>query len=539
MALFVLTGLAIIFYLNQTPFEPRERDYAYAGSFFAFSIWVGLGATGVLELIRKYIADNHIAAYGALSVMILALPVWMGYQNYPSHDRSERYVARDYAYNLLNSVEPNAMLFTNGDNDTFPLWYLQEVEGIRTDVRVVCLSLLNTDWYIKQMRDRQTHESLPLPITFTDEEIRQITTQFELHQPREINIPVNKDLLNAVFAGEPAENTGVELTPMLQDQISMAVPFSIPVEELDDEVSWYLEGRPAGRDQQGNERFYLQAQDIVALELIQQNQWLRPVYFANTVAGDGQLNLQDYFQFEGKAFRVVPKKREGTGQFGYIDPEVHAKRLAGFEFNKWNSPTVYFDENIRRMLSNYRYGFTQLADTYIRQGDLDEAAYWLKYGEDHIPFRIVENDWMIPTLYSYRYMRVNEFERATDLSSFIAERLKHELRYDMKEIEDIERQINRLDERSQRARANARMERYQTLRNQMERQAQKRDEMMQDISFRISLLTILQHNLFESGSEDLAEELTVDVSLITDGRLRLPDGAEASRNEVQRFGLGI
>jgi len=539
MALFTLTGLAIIFYLNQTPLEPRERDYAYAGSFFAFSIWVGLGATGIMELIRKFLSDNYLAAIGAFSVMLIALPVWMGYQNYPSHDRSERYVARDYAYNLLNSVEPNAMLFTNGDNDTFPLWYLQEVEGIRTDVRVVCLSLLNTDWYIKQMRDRQTHESLPLPISFTDEEIRQITTQFEIHQPRNINIPVDKEMLNLVFSGESTELIGAQVTPMLQNQIQMAVPFSIPVEELDDEVSWFLEGRSAGRDQQGNERFYLQAQDIVALELIEQNQWLRPVYFANTVARDGQLGLQDYFQFEGKAFRVVPKKRTGTGQFGYIDTDVHAERLAGFVFNKWNSPTVYFDENIRRMLSNYRYGFTQLADTYIRQGNMEEAAYWLKYGEDNIPFRIVENDWMIPTLYSYRYMRVNENERARELSSFIAERLKHELRYDMKEIEELERQISRLDERSQSARASARMDRYQSLRNQMDRQSQKRNEMMQDLSFTVSLLTILQHNLYESDGEELADELTLDVSIITDGRLRLPDGAEASRDEVDRFGLGI
>lgn len=539
MALFVLTGLAIIFYLNQTPFEPRERDYAYAGSFFAFSIWIGLGATGILELFKNLVTDNKATSYGVLAAMLVAVPAWMGYQNYPSHDRSERYVARDYAYNLLNSVEPNAMLFTNGDNDTFPLWYLQEVEGIRTDVRVVCLSLLNTDWYIKQMRDRQTHESLPLPITFTDQEIEQITSQFDLHQPRNINIPVDKELLNSVFSGESIEQAGTDLSPMFQDQIAMAVPYSIPVEELDDEVSWYLEGRSAGQDREGNERFYLQAQDIVALELIRENQWVRPIYFANTVAGDGQLGLQDYFQFEGKAFRVVPKKRTGTGQFGYIDPEVHSERLAGFQFNKWNSPTVYFDENIRRMLSNYRYSFMQLADTYMREGNIEQAGYWLKYGEDKIPFRKIENDWMIATLYSYRFMRANEPERSASLSEFIGQRLQHELTYDMKEIESLERDINRLDDRSQNARANARMDRYQSLRNQMQQKSRQRDEMMQDINFNISLLTIIQHNLFESGSEELAEDLSMNVSRITDGRLSLPDGAEASRNEVSRFGLGI
>jgi len=539
LALFILTGLAIIFYLNQTPFEPRERDYAYAGSFFAFSIWVGLGATGILEMIKQYLSGSRAVSYGVLALMLATVPAWMGFQNYPSHDRSERFVARDYAYNLLNSVEPNAMIFTNGDNDTFPLWYLQEVEGIRTDVRVVCLSLLNTDWYIKQMRDRQTHESRPLPITFTDEEIEKITTEFELYRPQEISVPVNKELLRSAFEGNADEMIDMQVTPMLQDQIQSAVPFSIPVEELDDEATWYLEGRSAGRDQQGNQRHYLQAQDIVALEIIEQNQWLRPVYFANTVAGDSQLGLQDYFQFEGKAFRVVPKERPNTGQFGYIDPEVHADRLAGFEFNNWNSPTVYFDENIRRMLSNYRYGFTQLADTYIRRGELEKAAYWLKYGEDKIPFRKVENDWMIPTLYSYRYMKVNEEERTRDLSTFVAERLKHEVRYDMKELDELEREISDLDRESQNARANADMDRYRSLTNRVTRRTNQRNELMQELSFRISLLTILQHNLYESDNSDLAEELKLDVQTITDGRLMLPEGADSARQEVSRFGLGI
>lgn len=539
LALFFLTGLAIIFYLNQTPFEPRERDYAYAGSFFAFSIWIGIGATALIELLKKMVSNKQIVSYGALALMMAAVPMWVGFQNYPSHDRSERYVARDYAYNLLNSVEENALLFTNGDNDTFPLWYLQEVEGIRTDVRVVNLSLLNTDWYIKQMRDRQTHESLPLPINLTDEEIDRLTSQFELHEPGEIRIPVDKQLLSNVFSGQSLETTGQQVTPVLENQIRSAVPYSLPVEELDDEVSWYLEGRPAGRDQQGNERFYLQAQDVIVLELLRENKWLRPVYFANTVAGDGQLGLQDFFQFEGKAFRVVPKKRENTGQFGYINADLHAERLGNFEFTKWNSPTVYFDENIRRMLSNYRYGFTQLADTYIRQGEPEKAAEWLTYGEEKIPFRTVENDWTIPVLYAYRYMRVDESEAAIDLSDHVSDRLKHELTYDIKELNVLEREISDLDESAQRARANARMDQYQSYQRQLSEQSSRRESLIQDVSFTVSRLTILQHIFYESGAQEKAKELTSRVNTITEGRLQLPDSAEASQNEVNRFGLGI
>lgn len=552
LALFFLTGLAIIFYLNQTPLEPRERDYAYVGSFFAFAIWVGLGATALLELLKEIIGKNKLATYGMLTVMFMAVPFWVAAENWPSHDRSERYVARDYAYNLLNSVERNAILFTNGDNDTFPLWYLQEVEGIRTDVRVVNLSLLNTDWYIKQMRDRQTHESLPLAINLTDEEIERMTTEAELHQPREISIPVHKEFLQAVFDASPEElqdttsaffrnsllPEGVELSPMLHNQILMATPFSVPVEELDDEMRWFVQGRPAGRDGQGNERFFLQTQDKMVLELLKNNMWLRPIYFANTVSRTGQLGLDNHFQFEGKAFRVMPKERQ-AGPFGYIDPEVHAERLSNFRFHKWNSPTVYFDENIRRMLGNYRYGFTQLADVYIQQGDNESAAYWLKFGEDKIPFRKIENDWTVATLYAYRFMRVGEAERANQLAFFVAERLIHDLEYDMLEFDEFDERMQKLEDDIAAARSRALTDRARQIENQRNRLENQRNAVAQDISFSVSRLTILQNVFFENDDEETAELLRLQVTELTGGMLQLPDNAEDSRNQIRQFNLGI
>jgi hypothetical protein len=551
-ALFTLTGLAIIFYLNQTPFEPRERDYAYVGSFFAYAIWVGLGATALLELLKELLGNNKGAAYGAVGLMFLALPGWMAHQNWPSHDRSENYVARDYAYNLLMSLEENAIVFTNGDNDTFPLWFLQEVEGIRTDVRVVNLSLLNTDWYIKQMRDRGNHESLPLAITLTDEEIDAMTAQLELHEPGEVVIPVNKDLLRTVFEATPdqlEDTTGnfyrqqdplaqLEMTDMLYNQLRMATPFSVPVDELDDEVRFYLEGRFAGQDNQGNSRYYLQTQDKMVLHLIENNLWLRPIYFANTVARSGQLGLENYFQFEGKAFRVMPIRRD-VGPFGYVDPEVHSDRLGSFEFNKWNSPTVYFDENVRRMLGNYRYGFTQLADAYIQDGDLEQAAHWLKYGEDMIPFRKIEHDWTVAALYAFRYMRVNEAERAIALSDFIAEQLMKDLRWDMRDLDSLEERIARLDDEAQQARARARTERAQTLRRQAQVLRERRDDKVSDISFTVSRLSILQNVYFELEESEFAELLSIEISMITEGRLSMPETLEESREQIRRFGLGI
>jgi hypothetical protein len=167
LALFILTGVAIILYLNQDDPQPRERDYSYVGSFFAFAIWIGIGASALLEKLKDWRKGSPLVFSAAITVMLLVIPFNMLRANYHTHDRSGNYVAWEYSYNLLNTCDPNAILFTNGDNDTFPLWYLQEVEGIRKDVRVVNLSLLNTPWYIKQLK----HMEPKVPISLTDDEI--------------------------------------------------------------------------------------------------------------------------------------------------------------------------------------------------------------------------------------------------------------------------------------------------------------------------------------------------------------------------------
>ncbi|MFN7689788.1 MAG: DUF2723 domain-containing protein, partial [Bacteroidota bacterium] len=174
--LFVLTGVAIIVYLNNTPYQPRERDYGYVGSFYAFAIWIGLGVFAIADVLSKKVSAN-IATIVAIIIGLFSAPVLMAKEGWDDHDRSDRYTARDFAANYLNSCAPNAILFTNGDNDTFPLWYAQEVEGIRTDVRVVNLSLSNTDWYIEQMR-RKAYDSDPIPLTLKEEQYRQGTRDY-------------------------------------------------------------------------------------------------------------------------------------------------------------------------------------------------------------------------------------------------------------------------------------------------------------------------------------------------------------------------
>ncbi|MEX0638938.1 MAG: DUF2723 domain-containing protein, partial [Balneolaceae bacterium] len=538
-----LTGLAIIFYLNQTPHEPRERDYAYVGSFFAYSIWVGLGLTGLLEMIRSGITGSRSVQYGLLGLAFLAVPFWMARENWASQDRSDNYVARDYAYNLLQSVEQNAILFTNGDNDTFPLWYIQEVEGVRTDVRVVNLSLLNTNWYIKQMRDQQAHESLPLPIRMTDSEIDEMTSGLTLHEPAEIIIPVDHSLLHSAFGSQelPEHLSSQSTDEIFLNQFRSAVPYSLPVDSLDSEVSWYLEGRFAGQDQQGNARYYLQTQDRMILEILRENRWLRPVYFANTVSPDGQLGLQPWFQFEGKAFRVVPKERQ-TDSFGHIDPDIHAQRLESFQFQEWNNLDTYFDENIRRMLTNYRQSFTQLTDLLIQRGDLETAARWLSYGEEVLPFRDYELDWTLPALYSYRYMRADLNKDAVRLADFTADHILHWMEWEIRELVELEQRINRLDGEASEARAAAQMDRYNQLNSQSQQYLRELQTEVQSVQFQISRLTILQYVYYQTGDKEKADRLRTSVTDLIQNNPYfegLPSSLEESNERILDFNLPV
>ncbi|MDX1740355.1 MAG: DUF2723 domain-containing protein, partial [Rhodothermales bacterium] len=354
LVLFLVTGLGIIVYLNQTPFQPRERDYAYVASFFAFSLWIGIGAAGLMELVRQAAERREIAegntralTYVTAVLTFLAVPVWMLLVNFDDHDRSGRYVAPDYAYNMLMSLADDAVVFTNGDNDTFPLWYLQEVEGVRQDVRVANLSLMNTSWYIKQLKNQSSRDSDPIPMTMSEEQVEQIGPR--AWQPNEVTLPVNKDVLfGSSELGFSIEDTSLVESPM----------------------RWTLEGRPLSED-----FYYLHAADQAALDIIvtnARNNWERPIYFAVTVSPDGLLGLEDYFQLEGQTQRVVPIKHN-QGFLGRVDPNITPERLRTFRLRGLDDPDVYFDENIRNMLDNYRSVYSHTAQSMAREGRADEA----------------------------------------------------------------------------------------------------------------------------------------------------------------------
>ncbi len=398
LVLFIVTGIGIILYLNQAPLQPRERDYSYVASFFAFSLWIGIGATGLLQLIRdtlhSYTDQLRGATWVAAPIIFIAVPGWMAIENYNDHDRSGRYIAPDYAYNMLMSVAQDAILFTNGDNDTFPLWYAQEVEGIRRDVRVANLSLLNTPWYVRQLKNQFSRDSEPLPIDLSESQISELGAR--PWKPSMMNLPVDSSLLSEdseVFPGQTDRNL------------------------IDSSMTWVLNGRPFRTNPEtGQPLNILYGADIAAWNIISgaaQGGWKRPVYFAVTVSSDGRLDLQNYFQLEGKSLRVVPIRHNDP--LGRVELGVTPERLKTFRFRNLNNPKVYFDANIRRMVDNYRNIYAQTASAMIEAGRVDEGVALMDELMENVPFSTIPGDY-ISFIYTARvYQLAGDHERALEI----------------------------------------------------------------------------------------------------------------------------
>ncbi|MFB6098411.1 MAG: DUF2723 domain-containing protein [Salinibacter sp.] len=367
--LFFITGIGIVIYLNQTPMQPRERHYSYVGSFLAFSLWIGIGAGGILQMVYEALHDaaskttRTAALLGTGLLVFLAVPGWMTYQNYGDHDRSGNYVPRDYAYNMLNSVAENGIIFTNGDNDTYPLWYLQIVEGVRQDVRVVNLSLLNTKWYVRQLKNEAAYESEPLPISLSEDQIDKLG--YRRWKPKQMKLPVNPK----------------KLRPKIKEYL----PDSAETGVLESPMTWKLKGRPFRKDTR-----ILQIADIVAynmLRTIAGNGWKRPLYFAVTVAQSGQLNLNNYFQLEGQAYRVLPIKHNKL--LGRVIPGLTNKRMSQFRFTNLADTTEYYNKWARRMVDGYRLHFSHAAKQLKRKGHPKTAEQLLTNFTEEVPFSTI------------------------------------------------------------------------------------------------------------------------------------------------------
>ncbi|MCD6111767.1 MAG: DUF2723 domain-containing protein [Bacteroidales bacterium] len=376
--LFFMTGIAIVIYLNQYAFQPRERDYAYAASFYAFSIWIGLGVLSIFEKLSKKIKPEYSAVIVS-GLCLLLVPGIMAQQGWDDHDRSGKYTCVDFASNYLNSCEKNAILFTNGDNDTFPLWYAQEVEGIRTDVRIVNLSLLSGDWYINQLR-KKVYDADAVPFTLDKKNYRAGNRDvIYLIEKENIKDYVDvKDILRIIKKDDNmlklnTEYGKLDYFPTKKFSISVdsaKVVDNKTVSKADADkivktVDWKIN------------RNAIQKSELMVLDFLATNEWERPVYFAVTTGKDSYLGLSDYFQLEGLAYRLVPIKTSKSidGQIGRINTSVMYDNLMNkFKWGGIKNPDVYIDETTRRMSMNFRNNFARLANALVYENKNDSAV---------------------------------------------------------------------------------------------------------------------------------------------------------------------
>ena len=377
LAFFLMTGLAIILYLNQSPNQPRERDYAYAASFYAFAVWIGMGLMTIYELLQKYL-NHKVSAVITLVILIVACPVLMAVQNWDDHDRSGRYTARDIGANYLESCEPNSILFTYGDNDSFPVWYVQDVERIRTDVRVANLSYIQAGWYIDMMMQK-AFESDPMPLTLGIEKyVDGVRTQLPVN--KRVDVPVSLSEI-VQFAGMDDRRYMIDysgrgdyLNYLPANKFIIEVDTSVVL--ANGTVRKYFSDRiisPMIWEYTDADAF---KGDLVIMDLLSTNKWERPVYFSTTVPSHQYKGLEKYFVQEGMAYRVVPVRTDDSepGEFGIIDPYVmYDNMMNKFRWGNASDPSVYLDENNRRMFSNFRRIFGNLGRELLQAGDTARA----------------------------------------------------------------------------------------------------------------------------------------------------------------------
>jgi hypothetical protein len=430
--LFFMTGIAIVLYLNQTPFQPRERDYAYAGSFYAYCIWIGLGVAGLAALVEKYLKTPAFVAGAVASLLCLIVPVQMLSQTWDDHDRSGRYVARDYGANYLESCDPNAVIFTNGDNDTFPLWYAQEVEGIRTDVRVCNTSYLQTDWYIDQMK-RQAYGSEALPITWTRAEYIQGQRDFAYVFNRIKQVDLGT-ALEFVRSNDPKykriPNIAQELDYIPSESLVFKVDSAAVMKHhaispddaprLLNELTIDLSGKKT-----------LGKEAITILDLLYTNNWERPIYYAITVDPTQFVRLDPYFQKTGMAYRITPVNTQEEAGGRPIDTEkMYDNVMNRFRWGGLDKKSgLYLDETVMRMCKSYRVAlFGDLAAALLQEGKKEKALEVLDKGMQVLPPENVPCDYSAFML-GELYLTMGEKVKGEQILNSIADHSMRSIRW--------------------------------------------------------------------------------------------------------------
>ena len=404
--LFFMTGLAIVLYLNQTPMQPRERDYAYAGSFYAFAIWCGLGVVALVDLLSRKLKRQTLAIPVAVAVIALLVPIQMVSQTWDDHDRSGRYICHDVGQNYLSSLQEgcNPIIFTNGDNDTFPLWYNQEVEGFGTDVRVCNLSYLQTDWYIDQMR-RPAYDSPSVPISWPRLDYCSGTNEYVLVQPdlkeqvKELYREHPKEAAEQ-FGDEPFELKNIlKYWVRTKDENMHVIPTDTVYVTIDKEAvkkSGMMMATDSIPDKmvislKGKNALY--KNDLMMLEIIAQSNWTRPIYVAMTVGAENYMNLGDNFVKEGMAYRITPFTTNAPGAKNFDAERTYHNVMNRFKFGNLKQPGLYIDETNMRSCHTLRQLMSELAIELIKEGKSDKALKVLHKAETEIP------DYNVPICY--------------------------------------------------------------------------------------------------------------------------------------------
>lgn len=433
--LFFFTGLAIVLYLNQNPLQPRERDYAYTGSFYAFAIWIGLGVAGITDFLRKKLNAPKAAILATL-IGLLAAPVLMAKEGWNDHDRSTKFTARDMAINYLESCAPNAILFTYGDNDTYPLWYAQEVENIRPDVRVVNLSLLGTDWYIRGMK-KKVNQAEALPITMPDEKyvqgVRDVMGYQDYNTAGAVELKDIFDIMTSDNDADkatyqdgskenflPTKNFKISINP---DQIIASKTVSANKKDLIvPSMEWTFN------------KNYVTKTELALIDILAHNNWKRPIYFAITVPDDNYMGLGDYLYNEGFAYRLLPLKMaplDATGEKAELTntDQMYTNMMTKFKWGNMKNATYIDPESVRMSFTIINH-FNILAENLYREGRTEEAKKALLRCMEVVPDKNHSLNFTIRKFYMADLLyKLKEPIKANEIVVNTAEYIEDQLNY--------------------------------------------------------------------------------------------------------------
>lgn len=434
LALFLFTGIALKIYLNERPFEPRERDYALVGSFYVFAMWIGFGIYGIYDGIKKFIQPK-VAIPLVMIITLLAAPVLLAKENWDDHNRSDKYTALAMAKKYLDSCEPNAILFTIGDNDTFPLWYAQEIEGYRTDVRIVNTSLFMTDWYIDQMK-RRAYDSDPVPISFKREQYRGSNRDYSFFMERTKDSILLDDLIK--FMSLEDERAKVQLRSGQWVNYFPSKNIIIPINK-----------EHIIKNKVVSEKFYdsivpvitfeikkdaLYKNRLMMLDIVNQNNWERPIYFTGGSFGeDDYLWMKDYLQLDGLCFKLVPVKKEQKGspnpmEMGYIDSDKMFNIVSKWDWGNSGSDKIYHDPDTRRNGITYRTNLARLMETLIIEEKKDKAKKIADLAMEKMPIEHF-NYYTLVEPFAQGYYELNEKEKAREILTKLVKKYQEELTY--------------------------------------------------------------------------------------------------------------